>query len=77
MGGKDNFCVMLVSSDEYQLPLATADSFRELARTSGLSYSALQKSYHTGKAIRLPKNKYAVKKGLVLRVNIEEVQDDD
>ena len=77
MGEKDNFCVMLVSCDEYQLPLVTADSFSELARVSGLSYSGLQKAYHTGKAIRLPKNKYAVKKGLVLRVNIEEVQEDD
>lgn len=77
MAEKENFCVMLVSCDEYQLPLATADSFRELARTSGLSYSALQQSYHTGKAIRLPKNKYSVKKGLVIRVNIEEGQDDD
>lgn len=77
MGEKDNFCVMLVSNDKYQLPLATADSFRELARASGLSYSALQNSYHNKKAIRLPKNKYAVKKGLVIRVNFEEVQEDD
>lgn len=74
---KEDFCIMLVSNDEYQLPLATADSFRELARTTGLSYSALQNSYHTGKAIRLPKNKYAVSKGLVIRVKFEEVQEDD
>lgn len=77
MSDKENFCVMLVSNDEYQLPLASADSFRELARVSGLSYSALQNSYHTGKAIRLPKNKYTVRKGLVIRVNFEEIQEDD
>ena len=77
MGEKYNFCVMLVSNDKYQLPLATADSFRELACASGLSYSALQNSSHNKKAIRLPKNKYAVKKGLVIRVNFEEVQEDD
>lgn len=77
MGKKDTFCVMLVSDDEYQLPLATADSFRELVQVSGLSYSALQNAYHTGKAIRLPKNKYAVKKGFVIRVDFEEVQEDD
>ncbi len=77
MAEKEDFCVMLVSSDAYQLPLASADSFKELARITGLSYSALQNSYHSGKAIRLPKNKYSVKKGLVIRVNIEEGQDDD
>lgn len=77
MGEKEDFCIMLVSSDAYQLPFASADSFKELARITGLSYSALQNSYHSGKAIRLPKNKYSVKKGLVIRVNIEEGQDDD
>ncbi|MCM1577822.1 MAG: hypothetical protein NC078_03365 [Ruminococcus sp.] len=75
MGERDNYCVMLVTNDEYQLPLANADSFTELARITGISYTALQKSYHSGKAVRLPKKSYCAPKGLVIRIKLDDGKD--
>lgn len=72
---KEDCCVMLVSGDKYQLPLATADSMQELCRITGLSYTAVLKSCHTGKLIRLPPKKFAAKKGIVIRVDLEDSDD--
>lgn len=76
MGEKADYCVMLVSDDEYQLPLVTADSLQELSRITGLSYTAVHKSCHSGHPVRLPKNRYAAEKGIVIRVDLKEDCDD-
>lgn len=76
MKEKEDFCVMLVSCDDYELPLASADSLQELARATKLSYSALHKSCQNGTPIRLPRLRFPCKKGLVIRVNLEEDYDD-
>ena len=76
MDGKADYCVMLVSDDKYQLPLATADNLQELCRITGLSYTAVHKSCHTGRSIRLPKNRYDAEKGIVIKVDLKDDYDD-
>lgn len=65
-------CVMLVSDDKYQLPLATADNLKELAAVTKMSYSAVARAAQNGKPIRLPKGKYPVEKGLVIKVDLSD-----
>ena len=65
-------CYMLVSADIYQLPLDQADSLRDLAASTGLSYSGIQKAYHKNTAIRLPKGRYTSAKGYIVKVNLDE-----
>lgn len=72
MKEKEDFCVMLVSYDDYELPLASADSLRGLAKATKLSYSALHKAYRNETPIRLPRGRFDSKKGLVIRVDLKD-----
>lgn len=76
MKEKEDFCVMLVSCDDYELPLASADNLQELARATKLSYSALHKSCQNGTPIRLPRLRFHCKKGQVIRVALDDDQDE-
>lgn len=41
---------MAVTPDELELPIAVADSARELAKMLGLTISAISKNYHLSKS---------------------------
>ena len=70
---KENSCVMLVTDDEYQLPIITADSLLELCDKTGLSYSTVQRSLHEERPVRLPRRQFAgLSSGRVIRVDLSE-----
>ncbi len=69
---KKDTCFMLVSGDEYQLPLADTDSIHELAKLTGLSATSLRKSLNSGCSVKLPKGKFTAAKGFVIQVELEE-----
>ncbi len=69
---KGNSILLLVADDDYQLPLCTGESIRDLAKETGLSYKTIHRALHSQCSIRLPKGRFTAGRGLVIRVNIGE-----
>lgn len=73
MKSREDQCILLVSDDEYQLPILTADSLKELSAVLGVAYSTVYNAAKNQTAIRLPKGRFEhFRKGRVVRIDLSE-----
>lgn len=72
----DEECIILVTDDELQLPILTADTLQELADILGCKRNTVYKAAKNHTSVRLPKGRFGShRKGKVICVNLSESED--